>query len=206
MLIGEPVPDFTVPATHGHSAGLSLHDYIEGKWAVLFSHPADFTPVCTTELAAAQRLYGKLGGKVKFMALSSDSLESHERWLEDIRVFGGASVDFPIIADTDLVVSRLYGMLPCCTTTTTGPLQTVRTVFIIAPDKTLAASLQYPMTVGRGFEEVERLLRALMRVWEDGRVATPADWREGDRVIRRPGVAENDGDSATCLSYVNYTD
>lgn len=201
MLIGETVPDFCVAATHGHSEGLHFHEYARGHWSCLFSHPADFTPVCTTELAAAQSL-SELLPAVKFLAVSTDSLEAHEKWLMDIEQYGGKPITFPIIADTTLAVCHSYGMLQ--KHTSAAPKQAVRTVFLIRPDLSLAASIAYPMTVGRSFVELERVLRALMVVEGDVEVATPADWVAGDKVLVRPGVAVRETDEQTDLSYVTF--
>lgn len=204
MLIGSRVPDFTVPATHGHLDGLHFHSYISGYWACLFSHPADFTPVCTTELAAAQMLVEQFEN-VKFLAVSTDSLEEHERWLKDIEEFGnGRVITFPIIADTELVVSRLFGMLEASIDSNTTSKQTVRTVFIIRPDLSLAATIAYPMTVGRGFAELKRLLEALLTTFEHKEVATPVDWVPGEKVLVRPGQLMQETDEKTKLPYLTF--
>lgn len=204
MLIGEKVPDFCAPATQGHSDGLHFHDHIRGHWSCLFSHPADFTPVCTTELAAAQALQERFP-RIRFMAVSTDSLEEHHGWIKDIERFGGnIKLTFPIIADTELRVARLFGMLEAEPATGILGRQAVRTVFLIRPDLTLAASIAYPMTVGRSFVELQRLIEAMMVVFEDGEVATPADWQPGCDVLVRPGVAVRETDDKTDLAYVTF--
>ena len=211
LRINDTVPNFTAETDEGP---ISFHDWIGDSWAILFSHPKDFTPVCTTEFGAVARLEGewkKRGTKV--MGISVDGVSDHKRWKEDIAKAGGAVPHFPIIADLDLAVSKAFDMLPASAVMpenrTPADSQTVRAVFIIGPDKKLKLSMLYPMTVGRNFAEVVRALDGLQISTSRG-VATPADWQVGQDVIIP--VAVNDeaakekfGDFRKVLPYLRYT-
>ena len=178
-LLDSKVPDFEAKTTHGP---IRLSEWAGGSWVILFSHPADFTPVCTTEfMAFASREDAFAERDVKLLGLSVDSVHSHIGWVMNIEQNFGVKVGFPIIADLDTSVARAFGMIhPDASTTAT-----VRSVFIIDPQLKLRASLQYPMSVGRNFDELLRLVDALQTTDKEG-VATPADWRPGEAVIVPP--------------------
>jgi alkyl hydroperoxide reductase subunit AhpC len=184
LRINDIAPDFTVDSTAGK---LNLHEWIGDGYAILFSHPRDFTPVCTTEFGAVARLAPEFARrKTKVMGISVDSVEEHQKWKRDIAAFAGAPADFPIIDDTSLHVAKLYDMLPADAYLPDGRTPahtaTVRTVFIIGPDKKLRLSMNYPMSVGRNFTEILRALDAVQAT--DGvPIATPADWVPGQDVI-----------------------
>ncbi|RXV61163.1 peroxidase [Roseovarius sp. A46] len=189
LRINDTIPDLTVETDLGR---FSLHDWIGDDWAILFSHPKDFTPVCTTEFGAVAQLAGeweKRGCKV--IGVSVDSAEDHRKWKADIEKIGRAAPEFPIIADAGLEVSKAFGMLPAEAYLPEGRTPadsaTVRSVFIIAPDKQVKLMMTYPMTVGRNFAEVLRALDALQTTVKHG-VATPADWTVGQDVIVPPSV------------------
>ena len=184
LRINDIAPDFTAESTAGP---IRFHEWIGDSYAVLFSHPKDFTPVCTTEFAAVAGLaeeFARRGAKV--IGVSIDPLDSHRKWKDDIEAYGGAKVDFPLIADPDLTVAKLYDMLPADTVLPDGRTPahtaTVRSTFFIGPDKKVRAVIVYPMTVGRNFEEILRVLDAL-RLTDGVPLATPADWRQGEDVI-----------------------
>jgi alkyl hydroperoxide reductase subunit AhpC len=185
LKLGDIAPDFTQDTTEGP---IHFHDWADGSWVVLFSHPKDFTPVCTTELGAVARLkpeFDKRG--VKVIGLSVDPADNHAKWAADIAETQGYAPNFPLIADTDLSVSKLYGMLPADTAggsdgRTAANNATVRNVFIIAPDKTIKLILVYPMTTGRNFDEILRVIDS-MQLTAAHKVATPADWKQGEDVI-----------------------
>lgn len=184
LRINDIAPDFTAESTAGP---IRFHEWIGDSYAVLFSHPKDFTPVCTTEFAAVAGLaeeFARRGAKV--IGVSIDPLDSHRKWKDDIEAYGGAKVDFPLIADPDLTVAKLYDMLPADTVLPDGRTPahtaTVRSTFFIGPDKRVRAVIVYPMTVGRNFEEILRVLDAL-RLTDGVPLATPADWRQGEDVI-----------------------
>jgi alkyl hydroperoxide reductase subunit AhpC len=185
LKLGDVVPDFEANTTEGP---IKFHDWIGDSWAVLFSHPKDFTPVCTTELgymANAKSEFDKRG--VKIIGLSVDALDNHEKWAKDIEETQGTAPNYPIISDDDYNVSKLYGMLPAETSGDAGgrtPVdnQTVRNVFVIAPDKTLKLVLVYPMTTGRNFDEVLRVIDSL-QLTAKHKVATPVNWKQGEDVI-----------------------
>lgn len=178
-------PDFTVDSTAGE---ITLHDWIGDSYAILFSHPKDFTPVCTTEFGAVARLAPEFAKRnTKVMGVSVDSVEEHVKWMRDIEAFAGAPADFPIIDDTSLHVSKLYGMLPAGAyldddSRTPADSATVRTVFIIGPDKKVRLTMSYPMSVGRNFAEILRALDAI-QITDGASIATPADWVPGEDVI-----------------------
>lgn len=211
LRINAVVPDFEAETSQGP---IRFHDWIGDSWAILFSHPKDFTPVCTTEFGAVARLsaeWKKRGTKV--IGVSVDGVEDHKRWAGDIKTAGGSEVDFPIIADDELTVSKLYDMLPqdayLPDGRTPADSATVRSVFIIGPDKQLKLSMTYPMTVGRNFAEILRALDALQTTAQHS-VATPADWTVGQDVIIPTSVSDADakqkyGDYETVLPYLRKT-
>ena len=210
LRVKETIPDLTVDTDLG---SFSLHDWIGDSWAILFSHPKDFTPVCTTEFGAVAQLadeWAKRGTKV--IGVSVDSASDHKKWKADIETVGGAPADFPIIADDGLTVSKAFDMLPAEAYLPDGRTPadsaTVRSVFIIGPDKQLKLSMTYPMTVGRNFAEVLRALDGLQTSAKG--VATPANWNVGDDVIIPATVSDADakakfGDFETVLPYLRKT-
>jgi alkyl hydroperoxide reductase subunit AhpC len=179
--IGDEAPDFTAETTEGE---INFYDYLGDNWGVLFSHPKDFTPVCTTELGAVAHLKPEFDRRgVKVIGLSVDPSESHERWAADIEETQGARVNFPIIADHDKKVADLYEMIhPNASDTAT-----VRSVFVIGPDKKIKLSLTYPASTGRNFDEILRVIDSLQLTAKHS-VATPANWKDGDDVIIVPAV------------------
>jgi alkyl hydroperoxide reductase subunit AhpC len=184
MRINDIAPNFTTDSTTGK---ITLHDWIGESYAILFSHPKDFTPVCTTELSAVARLAPEFAKRnTKVMGVSVDSVEEHRKWKRDIEAFGGAKVDFPIVDDTSLTVSKLYDMLPADAYLPDGRTPahsaTVRTVFIIGPDKKIRLTMTYPMSVGRNFAEILRALDAVQAT-DNVPLATPANWIPGQDVI-----------------------
>ena len=183
--LGDIAPDFTADTTQGV---LSFHDWKEGAWAVLFSHPADFTPVCTTELGRTAALSGEFAARnAKAIAVSVDSVEDHLRWVPDIAEVAGVDVDFPIIADEDRSVSQAYDMIH----PGEGDTSTVRSVFLIDPSNTVRLTITYPKSVGRNFTEILRALDALPAT-DRAPISTPAEWVPGDRVIVAPAIATDD--------------
>ena len=194
LQLNQIAPDFTQDTTEGP---IHFHDWLDGHWAVLFSHPKDYTPVCTTELGAVARLKPEFDRRgVKVIGLSVDPVDNHAGWSRDIAETQGAAPNFPMIADTDLKVSKLYGMLPADTEggsdgRTAANNATVRNVFIIGPDKTIKLILVYPMTTGRNFNEILRVIDS-MQLTAKHRVATPADWRPGEDVIITPAVSNEE--------------
>ncbi|GAA4397414.1 peroxiredoxin [Ornithinibacter aureus] len=183
--LGDIAPDFTADTTQGV---LSFHDWKEGTWAVLFSHPADFTPVCTTELGRTAALSGEFAARnAKPIAVSVDSVEDHLRWAPDIAEVAGVDVDFPIIADEDRSVSQAYDMIH----PGEGDTSTVRSVFLIDPSNTVRLTITYPKSVGRNFTEILRALDALQAT-DRAPISTPAEWVPGDRVIVAPTIATDD--------------
>ncbi|WP_447926717.1 peroxiredoxin [Vreelandella sp. EE27] len=211
LRINAVVPDFEADTSQG---SIRFHDWIGDSWAILFSHPKDFTPVCTTEFGAVAKLseeWKKRGTKV--IGVSVDGVDDHKRWAGDIESYSGSSVEFPIIADEGLAVSKLFDMLPedayLPDGRTPADSATVRSVFIIGPDKQLKLSMTYPMTVGRNFGEILRALDALQATAKHG-VATPADWTVGQDVIIPPSVSNEDakekfGDFDAVLPYLRKT-
>lgn len=182
--IDDIAPDFTVDSTAGQ---IKLHDWIGDSYAILFSHPKDFTPVCTTEFGAVAQLVPEFSKRnTKVMGVSVDNVEEHMKWKRDIEAFAGAPADFPIIDDTSLHVSKLYDMLPAgaylAENRTPADSATVRTVFIIGPDKKVRLTMSYPMSVGRNFAEILRALDAI-QITDGAPVATPANWVPGQDVI-----------------------
>jgi thioredoxin-dependent peroxiredoxin len=192
--IGDTAPDFEAQTTEGK---ISFHDWIEDSWAVMFSHPKDFTPVCTTELGYMARIKPEFDRRgVKIIGLSVDPMERHGDWVKDIEETQGTAPNFPIIADTDFNVSTLYDMLPAETSgdplsRTPADNQTVRNVFVIGPDKKVKLILAYPMTTGRNFDEVLRVIDSL-QLTAKHKVATPAQWQEGDKVIISGSVSDDE--------------
>ena len=211
LRINDTIPDLTVETDQG---SISLHDFVGDSWAILFSHPKDFTPVCTTEFGAVAQLadeWAKRGTKV--IGVSVDGVEDHKKWKADIEKVAGAKAGFPIIADTGLEVSKAFDMLPAEAYLPDGRTPadsaTVRSVFIIGPDKQLKLSMTYPMTVGRTFAEVLRALDGLQMSIGKG-VATPANWNVGEDVIIPPSVSNEDakakfGEFKTVLPYLRTT-
>ena len=193
LKLNDIAPDFTQDSTEGP---LHFHDWADDKWVLFFSHPKDFTPVCTTELGAVAKLkpeFDKRG--VKVLGLSVDPADNHARWADDIAETQGAKPNFPMIADTDLSVSKLYGMLPADTQGTSegrtpANNATVRNVFIIGPDKQIKLILVYPMTTGRNFDEILRVIDS-MQLTAAHKVATPADWKQGQDVIITGAVTDD---------------
>jgi alkyl hydroperoxide reductase subunit AhpC len=194
LQLGDTAPDFEADTTQGR---IKFHEWLGDSWAVLFSHPRNFTPVCTTELgylASIEPEFEKRG--VKIMGLSVDPVANHEKWADDIEETQGARPGYPIIGDSDFNVSKLYGMLPASTsgdptTRTPADNQTVRNVFVIGPDKKVKLILVYPMTTGRNFDEVLRVIDSL-QLTAKHRVATPANWQQGDDVIITGSVSNEE--------------
>jgi alkyl hydroperoxide reductase subunit AhpC len=183
--LGDTAPDFTAETTDGV---ISFHDWKQGSWAVFFSHPADFTPVCTTELGRTAVLQSEFAKRnTKAMALSIDPIEDHHAWAPDISEVTGTPLNFPIVADPDRKVAELYDMIH----PGAGDTSTVRSVFIIDPENKLRLMLTYPKSVGRNFDEIVRVIDALQATDRDP-IATPADWRPGDRVIVSTTVSTDD--------------
>jgi alkyl hydroperoxide reductase subunit AhpC len=194
LRLGASAPDFTAHTTHG---SITFHEWMGGSWAMLFSHPKDFTPICTTELgrlAALKPEFDRRG--VQLIGLSVDPLDAHDRWADDIEETQGARPNFPMIADTDLRVSMLYEMLPADSGDTyegrtPADNQTVRNVFVIGPDKKIKLVLVYPMTTGRNFDEVLRAIDSL-QLTAKHRVATPVDWTVGQEVVIAGSVSNDE--------------
>ncbi len=189
LLLGDIVPDFTADTTTGP---ISFHDWIGGDWAFFFSHPADFTPVCTTEMGRTSQLsadFTKRG--VKPIGLSTDTVEEHLKWIEDVNDTQNTTLRFPIVADPDLKIAKLYEMIHPAQSTTAA----VRSVYIIDSDKKLRLTMTYPMSVGRNFDEILRVIDALQTGDKFG-VATPADWVLGDDVIIPPSVTDAEASKA----------
>ena len=194
LALGETAPDFTANTTEGP---INFHEWIGDSWAVLFSHPKDFTPVCTTELGYMAKIKPEFDKRnVKIIGLSVNPAEKHEKWASDIEETQGTAPNYPIIGDGDFNVSKLYGMLPASTsgdpaTRTPADNQTVRNVFVIGPDKKVKLILVYPMTTGRNFDEVLRVIDSL-QLTAKHRVATPVNWQQGDDVIIAGSVSDEE--------------
>ena len=194
LQLGETAPDFEADTTQGR---IRFHDWLGDSWGVLFSHPKDFTPVCTTELGYMAKIkpeFDKRG--VKIIGLSVDPVDRHAKWAEDIKETQGVAPNFPMIGDPDLTISKLYGMLPASASggadgRTPADNQTVRNVFVIGPDKKIKLILVYPMTTGRNFDEVLRVIDS-MQLTAKHRVATPANWQQGDEVIIAGSVTDDE--------------
>lgn len=190
--IGDVAPDFTAETTDGP---IHFHDWMGEDWCVLFSHPKDFTPVCTTELGAVGRLMPQFKRRrVKVIGISVDPVEQHLKWKRDIEEVTGQAVTYPLIADPVLKIAKLYGMLPANAPSTgfrsAADNQTVRSVFVIGPDKRIKLTITYPMSTGRDFNEILRAIDSL-QLTASHKVATPADWRLGDDVIILPSVSDD---------------
>lgn len=203
LQLGETAPDFTRDSTEGT---IRFHDWAGDQWVVFFSHPKDFTPVCTTELGAFARRKAEFGARnTKLLGLSVDSVEDHKSWSGDIEDVGGTAVNYPILADPDLEVARLYGMFH----PKADPKVTVRSVFIIDPQKKVRLTLTYPPSAGRSVDEILRVLDSLQLT--DGRkLTTPVDWQAGDEVIIAPSVSDEEANETfpgfrTVKPYLRYT-
>ena len=194
LRINDEAPDFTAVTTEGT---INFHDWIGDGWAVLFSHPKDFTPVCTTELGYMAGLHDEFAKRnCKIVGLSIDSVNDHRKWAEDIERSQGHAPNYPMIGDTELEVAKLYDMLPAEETGTSEertPMDnaTVRSVFVVGPDKKIKLMLTYPMSTGRNFDEVLRVLDS-MQLTTSHKVATPVNWKQGDDVIIVPAVSDEE--------------
>ena len=194
LRINDEAPNFTAQTTHGE---INFHDWLGDQWGVLFSHPKDFTPVCTTELgymAGLEKEFAKRNCKI--IGLSVDPVESHKEWEQDIEETQGHAVNYPMIGDSDLQVAKLYNMLPAdepgsSEGRTAVNNATVRSVFVVGPDKTIKLMLTYPMTTGRNFDEILRVLDS-MQLTAKHKVATPVNWQSGEDVIIVPAVSDED--------------
>ncbi|PPD23034.1 MAG: peroxidase [Methylocystis sp.] len=192
--IGDTAPDFEADTTQGH---IKFHDWIGDSWCILFSHPKDFTPVCTTELGYMAKLEPEFKRRnVKIIGLSVDPVDNHAKWAVDIEETQGAKPTYPMIGDPDLRISKLYGMLPAsaggdASVRTPADNQTVRNIFVIGPDKKIKLIMVYPMTTGRNFDEVLRIIDSL-QLTSTHKVATPVNWRPGDDVIIAGSVSDEE--------------
>jgi thioredoxin-dependent peroxiredoxin len=192
--LGDPAPDFTAESTEGT---INFHEWLGDSWGVLFSHPKDFTPVCTTELGYMAKIKPEFDKRnVKIIGLSVDPVDRHEGWASDIEETQGARPNYPIIGDTDFNVSKLYDMLPASTSgdplqRTPADNQTVRNVFVIGPDKAIKLILVYPMSTGRNFDEVIRVLDSL-QLTAQHKVSTPVNWKQGEDVIISGSVSDDE--------------
>ena len=212
LRIGDTAPNFTIPTTKGE---INFHDWIGDGWAVLFSHPKNFTPVCTTELGTMAGLEGEFRKRgVKIIGISVDPVEDHVRWKDDIKSATGHAVDYPMIGDKDLKVAKLYDMLPAdagdsSDGRTAADNATVRSVYVVGPDKKVKLVLTYPMTTGRNFAEILRAIDSI-QLTAKHQVATPANWQQGEDVIITPAVSNEDavkrfGSFETILPYLRKT-
>jgi thioredoxin-dependent peroxiredoxin len=194
LRINDTAPNFTAKTTQGT---IQFHEWIGDGWAVLFSHPKDFTPVCTTELGYMAKIEPEFTKRnVKLIGLSVDPVENHEKWAKDIEETSGAKVKYPMIGDSDLAVAKLYNMLPADEAGTSegrtaATNQTVRTVFVVGPDKKIKLMLTYPMTTGRNFDEILRVIDSIQLTVKH-KVATPVNWKNGEDVIIVPAVSDED--------------
>jgi thioredoxin-dependent peroxiredoxin len=194
LAIGDTAPDFTAETTEGP---IKFHDWIGDSWAVLFSHPKDFTPICTTELGAVARLKSEFDQRgVKVIGLSVDPVENHSKWAVDIKDVTGFAPNYPMIGDTDLAIAKTWGLLPAAASgdssqRTAADNMTVRNVFVIGPDKKVKLILVYPMTTGRNFQEILRVIDSL-QLTAKHKVATPADWKQGEDVVIAGSVSNDD--------------
>lgn len=187
LRIGDTAPDFTVDTTAGE---ISFHDWIGDEWCFFFSHPADFTPVCTTEMGRTAQLANDFAERnTKPLGLSTDGVEEHMEWVNDVNDTQNTTLKFPIIADADTKIAQLYEMIHSNESETAA----VRSVFIIDPNKKIRLTMTYPMSVGRNFDEILRVIDALQLGDKNG-IATPADWRPGDKVIIPPTVSNEDAE------------
>ena len=196
LRINDQAPNFQSETTQGK---IDFHDWIGDGWAVLFSHPKDFTPVCTTELGYMAKIQPEFEKRnTKIIGLSIDSAGDHDKWLQDVEDVGGSPVNYPIIADTDLNVAKLYDMFPADETGTAEGRTamtnaTVRSVFVIGPDKNIKLMLTYPMTTGRNFDEILRVIDS-MQLTAKHKVATPVNWKQGEDVIIVPAVSNEEAE------------
>ncbi len=194
LLIGSIAPDFEAETTEGR---IRFHDWMGDGWAIIFSHPKDFTPVCTTELGYMARLKPEFDKRnVKIIGLSVDPVANHAKWADDIQETQGFAVNYPMIGDTDLAVAKVYGMLPAdlegsCDGRTAADNMTVRTVYVVGPDKKIKLMISYPMTTGRNFDEVLRVIDSL-QLTAKHRVATPVNWKQGEDVIIAGSVSDDE--------------
>jgi alkyl hydroperoxide reductase subunit AhpC len=194
LLINDQAPNFQVDTTQGN---IDFHEWIGDSWAVLFSHPKDFTPVCTTELGYLAQIQPEFEKRnTKIIGLSIDPIDDHKRWLADVEEVGNTVVNYPVIADTDLKVAKLYNMFPSDETgsaegRTAMTNATVRSVFVIGPDKNIKLMIIYPMTTGRNFDEILRVIDS-MQLTAQHKVATPVNWKQGEDVIIVPSVSNEE--------------
>ncbi|MBT4239645.1 MAG: peroxiredoxin [Oceanospirillaceae bacterium] len=194
LLINDQAPNFQVDTTHGM---IDFHEWIGSSWAVLFSHPKDFTPVCTTELGYLAQMQPEFEKRnTKIIGLSIDPIDDHKRWLDDVEEVGKTVVNYPVIADTELKVAKLYNMFPSDETgsaegRTAMTNATVRSVFVIGPDKNIKLMIIYPMTTGRNFDEILRVIDS-MQLTAEHKVATPVNWKQGEDVIIVPSVSNEE--------------
>ncbi len=193
LRIGDEAPDFTADTTEGK---LEFHTWIGDSYAILFSHPKDFTPVCTTELGYVAKLKPEFDKRnTKVIGLSIDSVESHNRWLKDIEETQGTALNYPLIGDTDLEVAKLYDMIhpnaSATTNKTAADNATIRSVFLVGPDKKIKLIITYPMSTGRNFDEVLRVLDSI-QLTAKHKVATPVNWKQGEDVIIVPSVSDDE--------------
>jgi len=212
LRINDTAPDFTAETTHGT---INFHEWIGDGWAVLFSHPKNFTPVCTTELGTMAGLEDEFRKRnAKIIGISVDPVEDHERWKDDIKKATGFTVQYPLIGDRDLKVAKLYDMLPAdagdsAAGRTPADNATVRSVYVIGPDKKIKLILTYPMTTGRNFDEILRAIDSI-QLTAKHQVATPANWKQGDDVIITPAVSNDEavsrfGSFKAVLPYLRLT-
>jgi len=194
LQLGDTAPDFEADTTQGH---IRFHDWIGDSWAVLFSHPKDFTPVCTTELGYMAKLKPEFDKRnVKIIGLSVDPVDRHSKWSDDIKETQGHAPNYPMIGDTDLSISKAYGMLPATLSGTSegrtpADNQTVRNVFVIGPDKKIKLIIVYPMSTGRNFDEVLRVIDSL-QLTAKHKVSTPVNWKQGEDVIISGAVSDDE--------------
>ena len=203
LLLGDEAPNFTATTTHGE---INFHEWAGDSWVVLFSHPADFTPVCTTEIGRAASLSGEFEKRnTKRIVLSVDPIDDHNEWVKDVEDTQSTQMDYPIIADPDQEVAKLYNMIHPNEDSTAA----VRSVFIIDPNKKIRLTMTYPSAIGRNFDEILRVLDAL-QVSDEYGIATPVDWRKGDKVVVKPTVSTEDakkqfGDLEVKREYLRLT-
>ncbi len=202
--IGQIAPNFKADTTNGP---IDFHDFIGTSWVFFFSHPADFTPVCTTEMGRTSQLEAEFQKRnVKSIGLSTDTVDEHNKWIADVNDTQHTTLQFPIVADPDLKISELYGMIHPSESETAA----VRSVFIIDPDRKIRLTMTYPMAVGRNFDEILRVIDAL-QTGDKANVATPADWRPGDKVIIPPSISNEEAKNQfpqgwdEVRSYLRYT-
>jgi thioredoxin-dependent peroxiredoxin len=194
LRLGDTAPDFEAETTEGH---IHFHEWLGNSWGVLFSHPKDFTPICTTELGYMAKIKPEFDKRnVKIIGLSVDPIDKHKSWSNDIKETQGHAPNYPMIGDTDLKISKAYGMLPASTSGTSegrtpADNMTVRNVFIVGPDKKIKLILVYPMTTGRNFDEILRVLDSL-QLTAKHRMATPANWKQGEDVLMTGAITEDE--------------